>query len=106
MSAFIIYMVFSLMHSLILFFFFFFLNDPAPPEIYTLPLHDAFPILSRVGRFCRGPNPCTPRRKNPAAASPPRQCSTGTTRKGLANRATSSRRPFDRPGQRPQSGTR
>src|SRR2546425_8914788 len=24
--------------------FFFFLNDPAPPEIYTLPLHDALPI--------------------------------------------------------------
>src|SRR2546429_1802542 len=23
---------------------FFFLNDPAPPEIYTLPLHDALPI--------------------------------------------------------------
>src|SRR5258705_13336732 len=27
-----------------LFFFFFFFNDPAPPEIYPLPLHDAFPI--------------------------------------------------------------
>src|SRR3712207_8737143 len=25
--------------------FFFFLNDPAPPEIYTLSLHDALPIL-------------------------------------------------------------
>src|SRR5256885_11227352 len=25
-------------------FFFFFFNDPAPPEIYTLPLHDALPI--------------------------------------------------------------
>src|SRR5256885_9733236 len=24
--------------------FFFFLNDPAPPDIYTLPLHDALPI--------------------------------------------------------------
>src|SRR3989454_6939311 len=24
--------------------FFFFLNDPAPPEIYPLPLHDALPI--------------------------------------------------------------
>src|SRR2546430_15246004 len=23
---------------------FFFFNDPAPPEIYTLPLHDALPI--------------------------------------------------------------
>src|ERR1051326_1072180 len=26
------------------FFFFFFLNDPATPEIYPLPLHDALPI--------------------------------------------------------------
>src|SRR4051795_12835807 len=25
-------------------FFFFFFNDPAPPEIYPLPLHDAFPF--------------------------------------------------------------
>src|SRR5256885_6413154 len=25
-------------------FFFFFLNDPAPTEIYPLPLHDALPI--------------------------------------------------------------
>src|SRR5256885_10006990 len=25
---------------------FFFLNDPAPPEIYTFPLHDALPISS------------------------------------------------------------
>src|SRR2546421_5652920 len=25
--------------------FFFFLNDPAPPEISPLPLHDALPIL-------------------------------------------------------------
>src|SRR2546429_6402227 len=31
--------------SLVNFIFFFFLNDPAPPEIYTLPLHDALPIL-------------------------------------------------------------
>src|SRR6202046_5004080 len=27
-----------------LFFFFFFLNDPAPPEIYPLPLHAPLPI--------------------------------------------------------------
>src|SRR3712207_7389852 len=34
------------------FLFFFFLNDPAPPEIYPLPLHDALPIPAggRVGR--------------------------------------------------------
>src|SRR3712207_7714118 len=28
---------------------FFFFNDPATPEIYTLPLHDALPILAEVG---------------------------------------------------------
>src|SRR4029434_4761966 len=27
--------------------FFFFFNDTAPPEIYTLPLHDALPISHR-----------------------------------------------------------
>src|SRR2546427_10462936 len=27
---------------------FFFLNDPAPPEIYPLPLHDALPISEPV----------------------------------------------------------
>src|SRR5260370_25027468 len=43
-------------------FFFFFLNDPAPPEFYPLPLHDALPIslvimaLSRRLRI-RGPGP-------------------------------------------------
>src|SRR5258708_36934285 len=35
------------------FFFFFFLNDPAPPEIYPLSLHDALPILVRFGRSVR-----------------------------------------------------
>src|SRR5256885_14285765 len=29
-------------------FFFFFLNDPAPPEFYPLPLHDALPISGEV----------------------------------------------------------
>src|SRR2546421_9833708 len=37
--------------------FFFFLNDPAPPEIYTLPLHAALPILrTRVTRRGLGPD--------------------------------------------------
>src|SRR5205823_10623648 len=27
---------------------YFFLNDPAPPELYTLSLHDALPICSRM----------------------------------------------------------
>src|SRR5256885_17254507 len=30
------------------FFFFFFLNDPATPEIYPLPLHDALPICREI----------------------------------------------------------
>src|SRR2546429_199785 len=30
--------------STLVYFFFFFFNDPAPPEIYPLPLHDALPI--------------------------------------------------------------
>src|ERR1035438_1087635 len=30
--------------------YFFFFNDPAPPEIYTLPLHDAFPIYATTSR--------------------------------------------------------
>src|SRR5256885_14734712 len=33
----------------VFFLFFFFLNDPATPEIYPLPLHDALPIYSRAG---------------------------------------------------------
>src|SRR5260370_42190052 len=37
--------IFTLLSSV---FFFFFLNDPATPEISTLPLHDALPI-SRAG---------------------------------------------------------
>src|SRR2546429_2451643 len=40
------------------FFFFFFFNDPAPPEIYPLPLHDALPISSQKSRqlVCLRPN--------------------------------------------------
>src|SRR3989338_7036636 len=37
---------------------FFFFNDPAPPEIYPLSLHDALPICGRPcrpGWTCRGP---------------------------------------------------
>src|SRR5256885_12376373 len=32
------------------FFFFFFLNDPAPPDIYPLPLHDPLPIFPRAAQ--------------------------------------------------------
>src|SRR5437868_13179178 len=32
---------------------FFFFNDPAPTEIYTLSLHDALPISSRLRSYTR-----------------------------------------------------
>src|SRR5256712_11005296 len=34
----------------LLYVFFFFFNDPATPEIYTLSLHDALPILRSLAR--------------------------------------------------------
>src|SRR2546430_8974115 len=37
-------MIFFYIYLISFLFFFFFFNDPAPPEIYTLPLHDALPI--------------------------------------------------------------
>src|SRR5256885_6834548 len=41
---------------------FFFLNDPAPTEIYPLPLHDALPILRSSRRARRWPGTsCPPR---------------------------------------------
>src|SRR3954449_5747121 len=52
-------------------FFFFFLNNPAPPEIYPLPLHDALPICLHRSSGTGMPS-CT----SPAAATvrvlPPR----------------------------------
>src|SRR5207249_12144724 len=38
--------VLSVLSSIFLLFIFFFFNAPAPPEIYTLSLHDALPILA------------------------------------------------------------
>src|SRR2546430_11432818 len=59
---------------LVLFFFFFF-NDPAPPEISPLPLHDALPI-STSPPASRGPASACSRRRSPratpSAASPSR----------------------------------
>ena len=37
--------MFAYSNSCCFFYFFFFFNDPATPEIYTLSLHDALPIL-------------------------------------------------------------
>src|SRR3712207_8025537 len=42
-----------------------FYNDPATPEIYTLPLHDALPISCCVRREVKAPNP------HPSGARPP-----------------------------------
>src|SRR2546430_16385187 len=46
--------------------FFFFLNDTAPPEIYPLPLHAAFPIW--------GPEPAEQEPRHAADASPAEEC--------------------------------
>src|SRR5438105_14884984 len=43
------YVTFSYI-SFLVFFFFFFFNDTATTEIYTLSLHDALPISSRLPR--------------------------------------------------------
>src|SRR5256886_6364036 len=40
---------------LTIFFIFFFFNNTPPTEIYTLPLHDALPILRRRGGASRAP---------------------------------------------------
>src|SRR5256885_3764635 len=55
---------------------FFFLNDTAPTEIYTLPLHDALPILidSGGGKISAAPRPITNRTADNAvgvSTSPP-----------------------------------
>src|SRR3989442_7428577 len=38
--------------------FFFFFNDPATPEIYTLPLHDALPISYNAPGLATGHPAC------------------------------------------------
>src|SRR5256886_2342661 len=42
------------MFLLLYYYFFFFLNDPAPTEIYPLPLHDALPISGDPDRAAGG----------------------------------------------------
>src|SRR3712207_6999316 len=55
----------------------FFLNDPAPAETYTLPLHDALPISGgrsppRPPRWCRrAGSPTGRRRPGRRRAAPP-----------------------------------
>src|SRR5438034_1666628 len=57
------------------FFIFLFFTDPAPPEIYTLSLHDALPI---------SPAPWAPSRTSPALPSPPRGGGPGAGASGNA----------------------
>src|SRR2546426_10541126 len=60
--------------------FFFFLNDPAPPEIYPLPLPDALPISCHARRaLARGAG--SPRRSPRRARPPPRGLSTPASRR-------------------------
>src|SRR5205085_11726575 len=47
------YSVLSFILALVFSFFFFFFNATAPPEIYTLSLHDALPIYPLLPGFAR-----------------------------------------------------
>src|SRR5205085_5268606 len=53
-------------------FFFFFFTQPAPPELYTLSLHDALPISPRAlrGDDVRPRHSLRPRRRTPTARAP------------------------------------
>src|SRR2546430_7375182 len=63
---------------------FFFFNDPATPEIYTLPLHDALPISRRpASAGGRGPGHGPP----PAAAGPGRAEDRKSTRLKLQSQS-------------------
>src|SRR5256886_6139148 len=59
------FFVFSTILRFLLIFFFFFFNDPAPPEIYPLPLPDALPICERDRR---GVGAAAPERSEVAVA--------------------------------------
>src|SRR3712207_8924450 len=63
--------------------FFFFLNDTATTEIYTLPLHDALPICSRIS-----PARASSRSMRPPAATP--TLFTSTSRPPTSSRTRSS----------------
>src|SRR2546426_9548497 len=76
---------FLLMLRSLLLLFFFFLNDPAPPEIYPLPLHDALPIPRRPAAAVTGsPQGSAVSRPSPKArtiGAHPAACT--ATRRGL-----------------------
>src|SRR5207249_10796511 len=66
--------------------FFFFFNDPAPPEIYTLSLHDALPISPRPFA-CRSAG-CA-RGAPGSGGSSPRPCPGPPGREGRSEEHTS-----------------
>src|SRR5256885_11784087 len=69
---------------------FFFLNDPATPEIYTLPLHDALPIYQFEGR----PPRCQASRERSA---PPKSAVASERLAWQRRPVTPSTRPVPRP---------
>src|SRR5438876_10410560 len=52
-------------------FYFFFFNDTAPPEIYTLSLHDALPILLSAGMLFAFASAMIVRSRGLESGSPP-----------------------------------
>src|SRR2546430_9034262 len=64
------------------FLFFFFFNDTATTEIYTLSLHDALPISTKVSDVVRcSRSPRHPRSRATRAQSLPRSLAAGRDRK-------------------------
>src|SRR2546430_14396110 len=83
-------------------FFFFFFNDPAPPEIYPLPLHVALPISARragaaVPPACR-PRPAGDRAANATARA--RRAHAGGRRRGARVEGARGARAGARPARR------
>src|SRR3989441_1494987 len=77
----------SLPPSLVFFFFFF--NDPAPPEIYPLPLHDALPILSVSARAMRSIERRRAMLRRSATRPSQRQTTPTSTRTACSSRESS-----------------
>src|SRR3989440_9935877 len=81
--------------------FFFFFNDPAPPEIYTLSLHDALPIFLPPRRVAGGGGAGGARARRPARgrAGHPLGAQGGLHRRRFRPARRPSRRPGDPRGQ-------
>src|SRR5256886_1311006 len=88
---FIYFFLFFFLLLFFLFFFFFFFNNPAPPEISPLPLHDPFPISPAGGR--RSPPASLPSRAPPSRCrSPARTDRCGETSRSAGPSGGSPRR--------------